>query len=191
MNKLTKEEFDKLYSNDITIGEYKRLREKAKDRMDYVKEFIQDNYVFSGDNYDIEIDYDNSQCIQLGHTHRDYADGFFDPEDYVSNVIFKDANNTEEDFYPNKFELITITQYEIVVNTKILYMDFEQEILNWLEANKIADLKKIETAKLDTEYRKDYHTIMELLGPYYKNFVSVIDKANWELRRDFYAQSKS
>jgi hypothetical protein len=158
-NKLSVEDFFLLYhADDISLSNYRVLLERARKRMDYVINFIES--IYFGDDPEFPLVYDNSIVGRYGITSRktNGDKGKFDPEyyrDFVT-IIPQAEDGCGEEFPVHKFELIDIQKYEIKVNTRILYSDFEDDMINYVQAyGNPEEMKRIELEQRKRVYHEE------------------------------------
>jgi hypothetical protein len=192
-NKLSMEEYGFLYSEDIPIGQYRKLLEKARTRMNYVIEYITETY-FS-DDMEYPLVYDNSAVANYGFTCRetDRDVGQFDPEQHKDFVtLIPQANEGCVREYPvHKFELIDIQKYKIIVNTYILFLDFEDDILGYINAHgDPEEMRQLEVEQRHREFQKELQAFRKTLTKKQERLIDqYIDFSRWEQLKewdDFY-----
>jgi hypothetical protein len=90
--------------------------------------------------------------------------------------------------YPvHKFKLIDIQKYKIVVNTRILYQDFEQDIIDYVNAHGDPEaMRRVEVEQRHEELREEIRNLKEKLTKRELRLIdSFIDFNRWEQLKQY------
>ena len=139
--KITKEEFDSLYSDDITKKQYNYIISKIDKRFGEIVYFMAGN---KRKNHHW-FDYSNGDS-------RAEIDGYFDPIDYKEYISIND-------YFPSLPEPYYSLDYSIP--TRWLYEDFEEEFTREVEECKVKVEEKKKKAKEKREALKIKKTEMK------------------------------
>lgn len=135
MSKINKEDFDKLYDEEITNKEYKRIINLIDIRVDEIVQKISKPYK----NYSqVFYYYSNGEY--------DYDSGNFDPEEYKENIKI------------NYYEGFCIKPFDGEFPTRWLYEDFEEEmqqIIKNHEEYKLSQMTQKQKKLLKNKEKKD------------------------------------
>jgi hypothetical protein len=186
--KLTKEEFDALYSDKTPVGEHRKLEAKASNRIEYVIEFLEEFY-FNAEMEFPSLVYDNSIAGVYGicsrETDRDH--GKYNQQEYSKSITLvpQVEMDSAEEYAECKFSLIDIQTHKIELDPAILYTDFEDEIKNFIETNgDPEELRRLTEEKLYEQYRIEVKAFYDSLGPNLHWVDKTIDFAQWKLTKD-------
>ena len=134
--KITKEQFDKLYSDDISKKEYDKLIENIEDRVNKIWRQICKISKRKLEWWAFEND------VDLGHGNGSTG-GEFDPKEYRDFItIIGDVTRSG-------------SEYDDGFPTRFLWQDdFEEEVVRSLEADKVEQLNEKQLAKQKREELK-------------------------------------